>query len=254
MLISPLLQGFVLPKVWVVVMERIENLAASADSASRVAGSLQLLSEAYLYARDSESDPWDFAVEIDELRAKGTEVSELRWLVAKKYVAHGRELTEVGDDARSFRREKSLRFADRTCFVLTEHGHQYVGNELASTIESSREVAPRDFVLQGRLLTNRRDSSFPVWNSDRRELRLENILIKRFRWPAANQEMILATFHEDGWPGRIDDPLPPSGELDPKRRLHDTIKSLNRNHTCELIRFRGDGTGQGVIWELAEDA
>ena len=39
-------------------------------------------------------------------------------------------------------------------------------------------------------------------------------------------------------------------EQDPKRRLSDTTKCLNRKQTNELIRFRGDGTGEGVTWEL----
>jgi hypothetical protein len=55
-------------------------------------------------------------------------------------------------------------------------------------------------------------------------------------------------FEEDGWPPRIDDPLPQKLNQDPKSRLHDTIKCLNRNHRKRLIRFSGDGTGEGVVW------
>jgi hypothetical protein len=57
-------------------------------------------------------------------------------------------------------------------------------------------------------------------------------------------------FEEEHWPPRIDDPLPKNPELLPKRRLHDAIKSLNRNQKRSLIRFMGDGTGEGVRWEL----
>ena len=47
-----------------------------------------------------------------------------------------------------------------------------------------------------------------------------------------------------------DDPLPPHAEQDSNsRRLSDTIKCLNRKQMNELIHFRGDGTGEGVIWE-----
>ena len=66
----------------------------------------------------------------------------------------------------------------------------------------------------------------------------------------ANQEAILAAFQEDGWPARIDDPLPPVAETDPKRRLSDTIKCLNRKQQNALVRFSGDGTGEGVLWDL----
>jgi len=62
--------------------------------------------------------------------------------------------------------------------------------------------------------------------------------------------MILTTFEEEKWPPKVDDPLPPHAEIDAKQRLHDTIKSLNRGQKRKLIRFRGDGTGQGIRWEL----
>ena len=74
--------------------------------------------------------------------------------------------------------------------------------------------------------------------------------MKRFQLPSRNQETILSAFEEEGWPPRIDDPLPPAVDCDPKQRLRDTIKSLNRNRKLVRIRFKGDGTGQGVLWEL----
>jgi hypothetical protein len=68
--------------------------------------------------------------------------------------------------------------------------------------------------------------------------------------PAPNQELILGCFEEEGWPPRIDDPLPPHPELAAKRRLHATITTLNRHHKHRLLRFLGDGSGEGVRWEL----
>ena len=83
-------------------------------------------------------------------------------------------------------------------------------------------------------------------------LGINGTTVKRFRWTAANQETILAAFEEEGWPHRIDDPLPPQPDQDSKRRLSDTIKCLNRKQINQLIHFHGDGTGEGVIWELVE--
>ena len=60
----------------------------------------------------------------------------------------------------------------------------------------------------------------------------------------------LAVFEEEQWPSRIDDPLPQQNGQDPKRRLHDTINSLNRKQKNGLIRFSGDGRGAGVRWKL----
>ena len=72
--------------------------------------------------------------------------------------------------------------------------------------------------------------------------------MKQFRQPSGNQRLILQVFEQDGWPERIDDPLTGNG-LEPKRRLRDTVESLNDNHKAAgLIRFEMDGTGTGVIW------
>jgi hypothetical protein len=85
-------------------------------------------------------------------------------------------------------------------------------------------------------------------------LRVGAVVVKRFRVPAASQEAILAAFEEESWPPRIDDPLPPRNDLSPKRRLQETIKSLNRNQSHPLIRFSGDGNAQGVLWELVGES
>ena len=78
-------------------------------------------------------------------------------------------------------------------------------------------------------------------------------VIKRYRVPAPNQELILSAFQEEGWVPRIDDPLAPQLNQDSKRRLHDTINSLNRNQKQSLIRFLGDGKGEGIRWEFANE-
>jgi hypothetical protein len=90
----------------------------------------------------------------------------------------------------------------------------------------------------------------PTWDRDRQELRLGEDVVKCFKTPAPNQELILAAFEEEGWPVHIYDPLPPHPDQDPRRRLHDTINSLNRNQKKSLVRFMGDGSGQGVRWDL----
>jgi hypothetical protein len=91
----------------------------------------------------------------------------------------------------------------------------------------------------------------PHWDAGRR-LWLGKQLLKWFRQPASNQTTLLDAFEEQGWSVHIDDPLPRQDaeeEQDSKRRLHDTIRNLNRNLPPNTIRFRGDGTGQGVLWE-----
>ena len=131
---------------------------------------------------------------------------------------------------REFTQTDSICLTDASCFVLTETGYRFV----AQACNGRSTAAPR-----------------PSWDCASRELTFHDILIKRFRCPAQNQEAVLAAFEEEQWPSRIDDPLPQISGQCPKQRLHDTIKSLNRHHHREpIIRFRGDGTGEGVIWEL----
>ena len=78
-------------------------------------------------------------------------------------------------------------------------------------------------------------------------------IVKRYRVPSPNQEAILAAFQEEGWPHHIDDPLSPLPDQCPKERLHSTIKYLNASQANRLIRFRGDGTGEGIVWEPVDD-
>jgi hypothetical protein len=65
--------------------------------------------------------------------------------------------------------------------------------------------------------------------------------------------LILAVFEEEGWPRRIDDPLPPGHGINPKVRLHESIARLNRNQVNRTIRFGGDGYGRGVRWAQIPD-
>lgn len=91
----------------------------------------------------------------------------------------------------------------------------------------------------------------PRWDGDRRELWLGDKLIKEFRRKGDNQVLILAAFEEEDWPAKIDDPLPPKGNMDPKRRLGDAVRRLNRHHKSEgLIEFECDGTGSGILCKV----
>ncbi len=93
----------------------------------------------------------------------------------------------------------------------------------------------------------------PRWDGLRRELLVDGQVVKRFRVPAPNQIAVLAAFQEEGGPPQVFDPLPPEGDQNPKRRLQETIKALNGHRLAPIIRFRGDGTGQGVLWEWTTD-
>ncbi len=81
------------------------------------------------------------------------------------------------------------------------------------------------------------------------ELRLGGELVKRFKRPPSAQGLVLAAFQEEGWPPAIDDPLPTQYNQDPKRRLHYTIRNLNRGQAPLRIHFFINGNGETIRWE-----
>jgi hypothetical protein len=76
------------------------------------------------------------------------------------------------------------------------------------------------------------------------------VLVKRYIVPAQNQELVLAVFEEEGWPASIDDPLPFGGTVDRWRRLKSTIHKLNSCQEQAIVRFHGNGTGDGIRWRF----
>jgi hypothetical protein len=220
----------------------------------------ELLWQSYRYAQELKCSRWEFAIELTGLREAGASTSDLRFLVGKRLIDHGLETTMPGDKRRHFRRGCRLRLCRRSCFVLSDAGVHY----LTSCPRPDAGKAPGCDALEGPVEDDNAGSSSgnergngkpePHWDSARHELRVGGRLVKQFKQPSPNQEMILMAFEEEHWPARIDDPLPPVAEQCPKRRLHDAIKCLNRNHRSRLVRFRGDGTGEGVVWEYSERA
>ncbi|MBX3436352.1 MAG: hypothetical protein KF861_02595 [Planctomycetaceae bacterium] len=217
-----------------------------ACSTNLTTSGLGLLYRAYRYAQDASQDPWEFAVEISELHAVGLTNADFRWLLCKGLVTHAREILTADGDRRQFDFGDSLRFCPRSCFQLTE-----AGLEIASTMfDDAISASMMPFVR--RPAQSIAAEVKPKWDGERHRFFVCEQLVKEFKVPSPNQETILTAFEEEDWPIRIDDPLPPGSQADGKRRLHDAIKGLNRNQKRNLIRFMGDGTGEGILWELTE--
>jgi hypothetical protein len=89
----------------------------------------------------------------------------------------------------------------------------------------------------------------PFFDTERHILWYNGQIVKQFKGPATSQILILTAFQELGWPPRIDHPLPRVAGKNPKARLHDAINRLKGNQRNRLLTFRGDGTGQGIMWE-----
>ena len=213
----------------------------------QVRPALMLLLRAFEYSIDVGRARWDFAVEMAELRRVGLTTADCRWLACKNWVELAHELPALPESPRRFRYDASLNLSRRSCLVLTDIG-----------VEVARDLAARDAETKeagNKPIAKSSDSTIrPRWDRERHELRIAGRLVKQFKLPSPNQERILTALQEENWPTRIDDPLPPSNKLDAKQRLHDTIKNLNRHQKHRLIRFMGDGSGQGLRWELCADA
>lgn len=198
---------------------------------------LHKLSRAWDFSQDCDRSRWDFAVELADLNHDGVTHETLRWMIGKGLIEHAMESENHQGIGRSFESPGGFTFNERSCFVITPRGLESRPSGYVPAATRS-DLAAVDLV--------------PVWDDQRHELRLDGTLVKRFKWRAANQEAVLAAFQEEGWPPRIDDPLPPVAETDPKRRLSDAIKCLNRKQSNTLLRFSGDGTGEGILWDRVQ--
>lgn len=89
----------------------------------------------------------------------------------------------------------------------------------------------------------------PKWYPDRNELWFQGECVRSVngRTIATNLHPILDVFEEEGWPSRIDDPLPNGPDSE---RLRSTVYTLNRG--LQSILFRADGAGEGIRWERLE--
>jgi hypothetical protein len=217
---------------------------------------LLFLLESSAYARMLDEDPWEFSLEWPELQRAGISCSEGRWLIHRGFVAHAYEVTSFEDQRRRFVASPNLSLSRRSCLVLTEAGQalarrvaQWSDDDVASVLGGS---AATRFGRIARPSGAATAPQSPTWDSQRRQLRLGSRIVKEFKVPAMNQEIVLAVFEEERWPPRIDDPLPWKSDIDPQRRLHDTINSLNRRQRQQLVHFSADGLAQGIRWELID--
>jgi hypothetical protein len=197
--------------------------------------------EAHRLARSVECDQWEFAVAASDLVAAGMTESVIRWLLFKRYVEQQIECTTTKSARRVFRPVRHRAIMNRSCIVLTDRGAQVVADAMSSLQTSGSSS-------QSNSNGTAQNHARPRWNAQLRELRMGEILVKRFRCPAPDQELVLSSFQELGWPTRLDDPLPCERGINRKKRIHDTIMRLNRHQKSRLIRFSGDGTGEAIFW------
>lgn len=193
---------------------------------NRLRRAFRMLLDAFDTTAKCRRDAWEFAIEVRRLRAVGVTAADLRWLIDRNYVQGVVEKSNAADRQRVFGKRSEQSLSNKGRLVLTKAGFR------AARI----------------LIADR-----PFYDRELRELYARGQLVKLFKQPAPDQDAVLSSFEELGWPRRMDDPLRRKhGRQGANVRLRDTIKRLNRRQQRPLIRFRGDGTGKGIIWEYVD--
>jgi len=95
-----------------------------------------------------------------------------------------------------------------------------INHKLGLMSDTTREWLRREFGLSGGTVT---PECHLEWCNETGELRLNDEVIRKIRrGVAANVDVVLDAFQEEGWPRRIDNPLTDSSD-----RLRETVRSLN---------------------------
>jgi hypothetical protein len=197
------------------------------------------LLEACKDAKEEGLEPRQRLLGYSHLREAGAGADTLQWMQFQGHVEHFER-----DEGGWGPRQSAVPDA-RSVYALTPLGEAFAEILLCLLLmpETEDEFDWAWGMLQvGRLA--------PRYDAEHRLLSWGRHALKSYRQPSGNQETILLAAEELAWPDWFDDPLPRARSGNPKVRLHDAIKLLNR-HQCEhLVQFKGDGTGRRVGWEL----
>ncbi len=214
-----------------------------------------LLAQAKLFAQDAGCNIWKFAVDIRQLRSLGVPDILLKWLLIRRYVEHRPIMQQKDGNGTDL--PESLALLDTSAFVLTAQGDQFVqrlssnwpalGAHFSHALPAAAPAG--DVRIPSGPPVRAQAMIKPYWDVICKQLWFSDKLVKQFKLPSVNQETVLMAFEEEGWSQRVDDPLPPHPNQNPHVRLGNTIKALNRNQKHKVLQFRGDGSGEGVLWE-----
>jgi len=225
------------------VAHSLSDLAPAAGERAELSPSFQTglraLWEGYRYADGLGRDRWEFAVEMEFLRAAGLNNNDLRWLLAKGYLDHAQETTAPGCTPRRFRRGKNLPLRERSSFVLTDAGVTLARAVLAVPEPNppAREAEPPD-------------PNLPRWDAATHSLYFQGRLVKHFKHEAPIQEAILEAFQVSNWSRFVVVTLPKEESVNPKESLRCAIRNLN-NRSEGRLRFTQEGNGGRVGWHPA---
>lgn len=158
-------------------------------------------------------------------------------------VAKARFLLEFGRDATREGIARSLQnelFSSMIAagFAMAARGqwmHVHILSEMQGELTSALEQLDTEIPRK------------PNWDPATGRLTFRGKIIRQVRGISVARRLrpILDAFEEAEWPAQIKAPASYS-----QQELHDAIRGLNQN--LELIRFRSDGTGKGVVWEMRD--
>lgn len=176
------------------------------------------------------------------LRTVGLRDEVLEWLLFQDQLARAPRSSTNGDAAPT---RQGLRLTDTDPVQLTRAGRAFAAWVL--TQDGSCPAAVPVATPCGPVLLGR---NVPHYDLVARCFTWGRHLVKCFRQPSGNQELLLQAAEAQGWPCWFADPLPACPVVVAQQRLRDTLKNLNRWQQTPCIRFRGDGTGRRLGWEL----
>ncbi len=189
------------------------------------------------------------AIRIEELKDTGIQATDCRWMLIGGLVEHYTETTYPGDKARSFESADAI-LSTNSCFMLTQKGTEFVAEFLvAQSANADTNTILGLQIHQPKSSSNRNSTAASETNRTKLGCTTAGTLVRQQARKAvpnslSNQVAILAAFEERAGP-RASMTAPQHYEIDPRRRLNDTIRNLNRSRINLLIRFSGDRVRPG---------
>ena len=182
-----------------------------------------------------------------ELRRRGMNNTDYRWLVHRCWARLAREVKAGPGETRRFQYDVGA--IDRPPHLPHAHPDGLLPVQ-SPGVGCRQEVARQP---TGRLTRRPRSpGGAPLGRRPSRIAAGVAGIIKQFKKPSPNQEIILTVLEEEKWPARIDDPLTSSKAVDAKQPLC-TIRSRISTGTRSIVScgfMPEDGTGQGIRWEF----
>jgi len=157
----------------------------------------------------------------------------------------------IAREAKGFRRDRRPRFFRKLIkrhpaiwAFGSEPSKSEPGNWQISSLLTGIDGAVQDGlqVVPSRAPAFPHRTQRPVWDPESGEVRIGDRVVRNVRRGVAeNIILVLDTFQECRWARRVDSPFPPGDD-----KLGEAVRSLNKK--LEMIRFKCDGTGEGVEW------